>query len=318
MSLEQFLAQLAQKEMGGMDPLSQVPPVAPQMQPQKMQQPMQPQPQQPQLRDPMGGGSMGGPRQASPQTGKFTGLSDTLGTIGDYLLQANDMAPIYAPRKARHQQSQASEAVAAYLGNIDPALADIARNDTRTGMELFKALREDKRFDRTAGQDDRRIGIQDRQVDLGEAELGERSRSNRAGEKITSRGQDIQVQLQKMRMQDAEIDRQLRLALQSNDIAAQERLQGMKVAGQAEIARLTASLKDGGGEGTITETIEEPATKTGGFMGMGGTKTPARTVVTKRPIGSQNQGGPSQADLEYTAKKHGISVEEVKRRLGGN
>jgi hypothetical protein len=31
--------------------------------------------------------------------------------------------------------------------------------------------------------------------------------------------------------------------------------------------------------------------------------------------GGGGKGEPSQADLEFTAKKHGITVEEVKRRL---
>lgn len=299
MALEQFLAQLAQKEMGGMDPLSQVPPVAPQMQ-------QQTQMQQPQLRDPLAGSQP----QASPQTGKFTGLRDTLGTIGDYLLQANEMAPIYAPRKAEHKQTQASEAIAAYLGNIDPALADIVRNDTKTGMEIYKGLREDKRFDRTAEQGDKRI-------DMGWAELGERSRSNQAREGLTANAQQQTVELQRMRMRDAQIDRQLRLALQANDHAAAERLQKMKLAGQKEIATLTADLQSNK-DSTVTTTIKYPGKEAeNNWFADDVEAKPERTVVTKRPANAKPKG-PSQADLEFTAKKHGITVEEVKRRLGVN
>jgi len=41
------------------------------------------------------------------------------------------------------------------------------------------------------------------------------------------------------------------------------------------------------------------------------------TQETMQPISvPQTPGGPSQEDLEFTAQKHGITVEEVKRRLG--
>jgi hypothetical protein len=32
--------------------------------------------------------------------------------------------------------------------------------------------------------------------------------------------------------------------------------------------------------------------------------------------GGQTQGAPSQADLEFTAKKYGMTVDQVKQRLG--
>ncbi|MFH2076300.1 MAG: hypothetical protein ABIJ57_13305, partial [Pseudomonadota bacterium] len=34
------------------------------------------------------------------------------------------------------------------------------------------------------------------------------------------------------------------------------------------------------------------------------------------PNAAESKPGPSQSDLEYTAQKHGISVDEVKRRMG--
>lgn len=74
-----------------------------------------------------------------------SGTRDTLGQIGDYLLQANDMAPIYAPQKARRDQQQVGEQLAQYLGTGDEALANIIRTDPQTGMALLKMKRDQQK-----------------------------------------------------------------------------------------------------------------------------------------------------------------------------
>lgn len=66
------------------------------------------------------------------------GTRDALGQIGDYLLQANDMAPIYGPRKAQRDQKMMGDKLAQYLGTGDAALMDIIRTDPQTGMALLK------------------------------------------------------------------------------------------------------------------------------------------------------------------------------------
>lgn len=265
----------------------------------------------PQLRDPFAGAPA--QSQASPDTKKFTGLRDTLGQIGDYLLQANDMQPIYAPRKQKFEQDQASEAVAAYLGNINPALADVARKSPQTGLQLFNALREDTRFNRSAGQDDRRL-------DQGDRAQGEVERRNRVDERLTERGQTLsaqtQMQLANLRQQEAAASRAFDAAMAQNDHARAKELLGLQQQFQLQIKSL-----EGGGTGydTITETVEteaKPAQST--WYGKEvAPATPAKKTVTERKVPRQGaQSGPSQADLEFTARKHGITVEEVKQRLG--
>jgi hypothetical protein len=58
------------------------------------------------------------------------------------------MDPIYAPRKARSEQKQASDALAQYLGKFDPELADVMRFSPDAGMALLKIKNE-----RQKGQD---------------------------------------------------------------------------------------------------------------------------------------------------------------------
>lgn len=113
----------------------QTPPDFMQQVAQSQQMPMQ----QPQMQE--------APR--SP-TSRFTGIRDTLGQIGDYLLQANDMAPIYGPRKAEHQRREASAALSQYLGQIDPTIGGIAQYDPQSAIELLKLKSRQQGQDPTA------------------------------------------------------------------------------------------------------------------------------------------------------------------------
>ena len=101
----------------------------------------------PELRNPMAPAM---PQQPSQATSKFTGLRDTLGQIGDYLLQANDMRPIYAPRKAEYQRREASAALSQYLGQIDPTIGGIAQYDPQSAIELLKMKSKQQGQDPTA------------------------------------------------------------------------------------------------------------------------------------------------------------------------
>jgi hypothetical protein len=76
-------------------------------------------------------------QQPSP-TSRFTGIRDTLGQIGDYLLQANDMAPIYGPRKAEFEQKQMSETLGQYLGQMDPTIAGIAQQNPQMALKIME------------------------------------------------------------------------------------------------------------------------------------------------------------------------------------
>lgn len=117
--------------------------------------------------NPMGMGGMGGdqletpfamqqmqPQQAMQQKKPGGGLlsflgkpdtRDALGQIGDYLLQANDMAPIYGPRKARREQERVGSLLGQYLGQGDEVLAQIMSADPQTGMALLKMKAEQQK-----------------------------------------------------------------------------------------------------------------------------------------------------------------------------
>lgn len=254
---------------------------------------------------------------AAPAYEKPSGFRSFLGNLGDALLIGAGASPIFKPGE---QRKQLGADLAAYLGSDNPELASIFAKHPEAGMQLYNALREDKRFDRTAGQDDRRIGVAEGQLGLGRDELGERRRANQAGETLTQRGQDIssttQVRLQQMRQQEAAAGRAHDAALRAGDRQHAERMLGLQQQFQREIAQLT----NGGDAGTVTETVTYPGTeaKEGGWFSDPVAATPERKVVTKRPANAPQQTGYSQQDLEYTAKKHGITVEEVKRRLGVN
>lgn len=255
------------------------------------------------------------PTPTMPTYEKPSGFRSFLGNLGDALLVGSGNAPMFKPGE---QRKQLGAELAAYLGSDNPELANIFARNPEAGMKLYNAMREDKRFDRTAGQDDRRIGIAEGQLGLGYDELAERARSNQAGEKITQRGQDTQVKLQQMRMRDAQLDRQQRAALQAGNQQHAMQLEQLRQQNRIEIARLTGG--GAGDAGYTTETLTYPGTEAddGGWFGEPTPATPERKVVTRRPIQQQQSSGYTQADLEFTAKKHGITVEEVKRRLGVN
>jgi hypothetical protein len=250
------------------------------------------------------------PQEASP--GRRKGVKHFLGVLGDALLTGAGGDPIYGPERER---AELGAQLAAYVGTDNPELARIFAENPEAGMALYNASREDRRFDRTAGQDDRRIGIGEGQLDLGRDELGERKRSNQASEGLTERGQNIsattQVQLQQMRQQEAAAGRAFDAAMRRGDREHAERMLGLQQQFQREIAVL-----EGGGayEETVTETPGAEA-EDGWFSDT--PATPTTKTVVRRPITSQSQA-PSQADIEFTAQKHGITVEEVKRRLGIN
>lgn len=67
--------------------------------------------------------------------GLLGGFRNVLGDIGDALLVANNAEPMYRQRK---QREKLAGALANYLGNIDPGLADIFAQDPKTGFGLWK------------------------------------------------------------------------------------------------------------------------------------------------------------------------------------
>lgn len=73
-----------------------------------------------------------------PHSGVRHGLADFLGNMGDFLLQANGHAPMYAPRK---QQQQLSAAVANFLGP-NSGLDEIARRDPNAAIQLWASMRK--------------------------------------------------------------------------------------------------------------------------------------------------------------------------------
>ena len=95
---------------------------------QPMQQPMKQQMQQP------GGGLLG-------FFGR-PGTKDAMGQIGDYLLESNDMQPIYGPRKAERERRMIGDKLAQYLGTDDPVLGEIARIHPEAGMAMLKMRQE--------------------------------------------------------------------------------------------------------------------------------------------------------------------------------
>jgi hypothetical protein len=212
------------------------------------------------------------PRQEQP--GRRKGVKHFLGVLGDALLTGAGGEPIYGPAR---EEAELGAQLSAYLGTQSPELAAILQSNPQAGMALYNALREDKRFDRTAGQDDRRIGISEDQLGLAGQELGERIRSNKAGEGITERGQDVQIQLQRLRQQDAAADREQRAAMQRGDHAHAKEMEGLRHGYALEIAAL------GGGDSGYTETVvETPGTEaTDGWF----SDTPATptTKTTTRP-----------------------------------
>lgn len=63
------------------------------------------------------------------------GIGNVLGSLGDALLVSNGMQPMYAPRQ---RAKKIGAALANYLGNMEPGMADIFQSDPSTGLELYK------------------------------------------------------------------------------------------------------------------------------------------------------------------------------------
>jgi hypothetical protein len=196
------------------------------------------------------------------------------------------------------------EQLAQYLGTDDPALIDLIRNNPAAGMQFYNARREDRRFDRTAGQDDRRIATGEGQLALGWGELDERRRSNRAGENITVRGQDLtrdtQLTLRQMQQQSEALDRQFRAAMANRSHEQAKELLALKQQLDIEIAAM------GGGDAGYEETVvETPGSKGGGgFLGIGGSDpTPSTKTVTRRPLQPAARAITSEA--QYNALRSG-------------
>lgn len=74
-----------------------------------------------------------------PQGGGFMKEGGTfrniLGAIGDALLVHSGHAPIYAPHM---QQKRLGQALANYLGNLEPGLAEIMQRNPEVGLSLYK------------------------------------------------------------------------------------------------------------------------------------------------------------------------------------
>ena len=90
--------------------------------------------------------AIGQPQQQRPRKSfKDSGFANVLGQLGDALLVSSGRAPMYAPQKARREEmarrEQTGAALANYLGNLDPAIAELIRSDPAVGMEVFKATR---------------------------------------------------------------------------------------------------------------------------------------------------------------------------------
>lgn len=251
---------------------------------------------------------------AMPTRPKRKGLRNFLGTLGDALLTGAGADPIYQPQQEREALG---EALAQFVGAADPTLAAVMRDNPEMGLRLLGVRREDQRFDRTAGQDDRRIGISEGQLGLGERELDERTRANRAGEDITKRGQDISsttdIRLQQMRQQEAAAGRAHDAALQRGDQAHAERMLRLQQDFQRQIAELTG---DGGSyEETVVET---PGTEARDGWFSDTPATPSSKTVTRRRLPTatapETQGRTvTRAQLQAAAQRQGVSYEQAAR-----
>lgn len=242
------------------------------------------------------------PPEMAQQSGGRKGVKHFLGVLGDALLTGAGGDPIYGPSVER---AEIGAQLASYLGADNPGLAAILANNPDAGMALYNALREDKRFDRTAGQDDRRIGVSEGQLDLGRDELGERRRANQAGEGLTQRGQDqsasVQIQIARMRQQEAAAGRAFDAAMAANDHARAKELLGIQQQFQREIKSL-----EGGGDAGYTETVVEtegtPA-RNGWFSDTPG--TPTTKTVTRTPIAAA--GNQVTSEAQYVALPSGAT-----------
>lgn len=273
MNLAQFLGNVG-NAMGGFDPMATIQQVG--------QQPAMP--TVPLLGDVTQ--QQAAPRPAPVEAPKKRGgVKDLLGRIGDALLVSQGGEPVYQQQK---QREKLGEDLANYLGVDDPRLAALVRDYPETFAPMFNANREDKRFDRTAGQDDQRIGISRGQLGLGIRELDERVRSNQAGEGLTKRGQDVtsgtQVTLQRMRDRQDQLKLQWEQAKDRNDFEQAKQLLAL---GQQNALEIKA-LENGGGTGGYEETTvttEGTPAKDGWFTDTPG--TPTTKTTTRKPIQRQ-------------------------------
>lgn len=241
-----------------------------------------------------------------PQPQKRGGVKDFLGKLGDALLIGNGADPIYSKQI---EQEQLGQALAQYLGTADPKLVELIQQFPAAGMQFYNASREDKRFERTAGQDDRRIGISEGQLGLSAAELAERARANRAGEQLTERGQTMtantQVKLQRMRAMEAEVGRRYDAAMKANDYAHAKEMLGL----QQEFQREIKSLEGGGAAGyeeTVTEIPgEEAKPDTAWFGDNSKPATPGTKTTIRRPITAPS--GQVTSEAQYKALPKGAT-----------
>jgi hypothetical protein len=183
------------------------------------------------------------------------GFRDFLGKLGDVLLVANDLPAMYLPMKRERDQG---EALAAFLGG-DPGLASLARVSPELASQFYDRNREDKRFDRTAGQADRRIGVEEKDALTRRGGLYETSRHNQATEGLTERGQTLtaqtQTRLAELRMASENAEREARAALARGDQAHAEKMFALQQQFAIGMAQLEAQLAQmAGGGGTVTET----------------------------------------------------------------
>lgn len=259
--------------------------------------------------------------QLPMQGKKDSGIRSFLGNLGDALLIGSGANPIYKPSVEKREMG---EAVAQYLGNISPELADIARRDPAMGVNFLNMMREDKRFDRSAGQDDRRIDISEGQLGLGRDELGERVRSNKAGEFLTGQGQQLtaatQLQLQNLRAQEAAAGRGFDAAMAANDHARAKELLGLQQGFQLQIAQMSGG-RDGGYE-TVTETVEDPGTPAvnGWFSDTPATPAKKTTTTRKVPVANAGAGGKSvsKAQVQELATARGMSYAQAEQTARSN
>lgn len=260
----------------------------------------------PQQAKPAGKPTQSAPPSAPPLA-RDSGLRRFLGNLGDALLTANGGEPLYRQAQERRQLgAQLSQ----YLGADNPELAAIMAENPEAGMALFNANLAQKQQIRSEGRDQQRIGIAEGQLGLGERELGERIRSNQAGEQITTRGQDIgantQLTLAQLRARESALDRQHAAAIASGNRQAAMQLEQLRHQNDLEIARLT-----GGNMGTETEVIEYPGAEaqpdTAWFGDNSSPATPTRRVTRERPITAPGAGGQVTSEQQYAALPSGAT-----------
>ena len=108
--------------------------------------------------------------------------------------------------------------------------------------------------------------------------------------------------------------------------AAEERLKGQQIAQLEQENALRTGVANGDEKAIASWNRLHPQTDVWDAAPGGDVRSPSGVVMKAPPVfyrkhagptqgGAQSNKPPSQADLEYTAKEHGITVEEVKARL---